>query len=154
MAGPGAGPGPSASSSARWRRGSWARPACWLPWSPTEEAPPCGGSRPPCWPPPSASSVITWRSPRAAPLSRPGGPREAGAPVPLPLRGIHVVEATTLVQGPLAGRLLQMLGADVTRVEPPGGDPARAVPPAAGADGATFVAYNDGKRAVEIDYKT
>jgi CoA:oxalate CoA-transferase len=72
----------------------------------------------------------------------------------LPLDGFRVVEITSRVQGPLAGRLLRLLGADVTRVEPPGGDPARAVPPAAGADGATFVAYNDGKRAVEIDYKT
>lgn len=82
------------------------------------------------------------------------GTREAGTAGPLPLSGLHVVEVTSLVQGPLAGRLLQMLGATVTRVEPPGGDPARTVPPAAGGDGATFVAYNDGKRAVEIDYKS
>jgi crotonobetainyl-CoA:carnitine CoA-transferase CaiB-like acyl-CoA transferase len=85
---------------------------------------------------------------------RPCGRREAGTAGPLPLSGIRLVEATTRVQGPLAGRLLQMLGATVTRIEPPGGDPARAVPPAAGGDGATFVAYNDGKRAVEIYYKT
>jgi CoA:oxalate CoA-transferase len=86
----------------------------------------------------------------------PCGPHAAGAAGagPLPLDGVHVVEATTRVQGPLAGRLLQMLGATVTRVEQPGGDPARAVPPAAGDLGATFVAYNDGKRPVEIDYKT
>jgi crotonobetainyl-CoA:carnitine CoA-transferase CaiB-like acyl-CoA transferase len=84
----------------------------------------------------------------------PCGRRAAGTAGPLPLDGIHLVEATTRVQGPLAGRLLQMLGATVTRIEPPGGDPARTVPPAAGGSGATFVAYNDGKRAVEIDYKT
>jgi crotonobetainyl-CoA:carnitine CoA-transferase CaiB-like acyl-CoA transferase len=83
----------------------------------------------------------------------PCGTRDAGAAGSQPLSGLHVVEVTTLVQGPLAGRLLQMLGATVTRVEPPDGDPARTVPPAAGGDGATFVAYNDGKRAVEIDYR-
>jgi crotonobetainyl-CoA:carnitine CoA-transferase CaiB-like acyl-CoA transferase len=82
-----------------------------------------------------------------------GDAREAGAAGSLPLDGIQVVEVTSRVQGPLAGRLLQLLGAAVTRVEPPGGDPARAVPPAAGGSGATFVAYNDGKRPVEIDYK-
>ena len=80
--------------------------------------------------------------------------RGEGPSFSLPLDGIRVVEITSRVQGPLAGRLLQLLGATVTRVEPPGGDPARAVPPAAGGTGATFVAYNDGKRAVEIDYKT
>lgn len=84
----------------------------------------------------------------------PCGAPAAGTAGSLPLEGIHVVEVTTRVQGPLAGRLLQLLGASVTRVEPPGGDPARTVPPAAGGDGATFVAYNDGKRVVEIDYKT
>lgn len=82
-------------------------------------------------------------------LPSPG--REAGE---LPLVGIRVVEVTTRVQGPMAGRLLAMLGADVTRVESPGGDPARLVPPLAGSAGATFVAYNAGKRPVEVDYKT
>jgi crotonobetainyl-CoA:carnitine CoA-transferase CaiB-like acyl-CoA transferase len=80
--------------------------------------------------------------------------RAAGTAGPLPLDGIHLVEITSRVQGPLAGRLLHLLGATVTRIEPPGGDPARAVPPAAGGTGATFVAYNDGKRALEVDYKT
>jgi CoA:oxalate CoA-transferase len=72
----------------------------------------------------------------------------------LPLRGMRVLEATTRVQGPLAGLLLQMLGAEVWRVEPPGGDPGRAFPPFAAGQGAVFLAYNAGKRAVEADYKT
>ncbi|MGH7748681.1 MAG: CoA transferase, partial [Candidatus Dormibacteria bacterium] len=41
----------------------------------------------------------------------------------------------------------------VTRIEPPGGDPARDMPPMAGGCGAAFVAYNRGKRAIEIDYR-
>lgn len=69
----------------------------------------------------------------------------------LPLEGIEVVEATSRIQGPLAGLLLQMLGAHVVRVEPPGGDPIRLVPPYAGDDGYFFAAFNRGKDAVELD---
>lgn len=71
----------------------------------------------------------------------------------LPLSGIRVLEVTSRLQGPLAGLLLRMLGAEVIKVEPPGGDPGRLVPPAAGADGAGFVAYNLGKTSVQIDYR-
>ncbi|MEO5900631.1 MAG: CoA transferase, partial [Ilumatobacteraceae bacterium] len=43
-----------------------------------------------------------------------------------PLVGLRVLELATGVAGPYAGRLLAMLGATVVKVEPPGGDPARA----------------------------
>jgi crotonobetainyl-CoA:carnitine CoA-transferase CaiB-like acyl-CoA transferase len=46
-----------------------------------------------------------------------------------------------------------MLGADVTRVEAPGGDPARRLRPLAGGQGAGYLAYNRGKQVLEIDYK-
>ncbi|HWC12068.1 MAG TPA: CoA transferase, partial [Acidimicrobiales bacterium] len=46
-------------------------------------------------------------------------PEDRGDGGDLPLRGIRVVEATSRMQGPLAGLLLQMLGAEVIRVEPP-----------------------------------
>ena len=52
-----------------------------------------------------------------------GGSAPAGA---LPLDGIRVVEATSRIQGPFAGMLLRMLGADVVRVQPPEGDYGRA----------------------------
>jgi crotonobetainyl-CoA:carnitine CoA-transferase CaiB-like acyl-CoA transferase len=68
-----------------------------------------------------------------------------------PLYGIRVVEATRRVQGPLAGHVLALLGADVLRIEPPGGDPARGVPPLAGEVSARFAALNAGKRVVELD---
>ena len=69
----------------------------------------------------------------------------------LPLAGLRVVEATSRLQGPLAGRLLQTLGAHVVRVEPPGGDPSRTVPPAIGDDGTFFLSFNRGKEPVELD---
>ncbi len=70
-----------------------------------------------------------------------------------PLAGLRVVEVTSRLQGPLAGLLLSMLGAEVIKVEPPGGDFGRFSPPLAGSYGAAYLAYNRGKRAVEIDYK-
>lgn len=92
---------------------------------------------------------------------RPGTPPTHGrAPTPapssanLPLTGIEVVEATSRLQGPLAGLLLQMLGAHVTRVEAPGGDVGRSVPPLAGDTGSFFLCFNRGKATVELDLGT
>jgi len=72
----------------------------------------------------------------------------------LPLEGIEVVEATSRMQGPLACLLLQMLGAHVLRVEPPGGDPIRLVAPYAGGQGYFFTCFNRGKDSVELDLAT
>lgn len=71
-----------------------------------------------------------------------------------PLGGVRVVEATNRIQGPLAGHLLGLLGAETVRLEPPGGDPMRGVPPLAGDCSARFLALNRGKTAIEADLKT
>jgi len=80
----------------------------------------------------------------------PAVPRDAGSPR-LPLDGLVVVEATSRLQGPLAGLLLQFLGARVLRVEPPGGDVERMVPPVVDDAGAFFMSVNRGKTPVEVD---
>lgn len=80
--------------------------------------------------------------------------RELSAAPVRPLDGIVVVESTRRVQGPVAGQVLRMLGAEVIRVEPPGGDPMRGIPPMAGDSSARFRVLNDGKRAVELDFTT
>ncbi|HUQ59160.1 CoA transferase [Lentzea sp.] len=78
-----------------------------------------------------------------------------GRPVELlPLSGLVVLESCRRVQGPLAGHLLRLLGATVVRIEPPGGDPSRWVPPMAGDTSARFHALNHGKDVVEIDLGT
>ena len=43
----------------------------------------------------------------------------------LPLAGVKVVELGQLLAGPFAGTLLAYFGAEVIKVEPPGGDPIR-----------------------------
>lgn len=81
-------------------------------------------------------------------------PRHAAGPsAPLPLAGVRVIEVCRRLQGPLAGLVLHLLGADVVRIEPPGGDVYRLMPPATGDVSATFLAFNHGKRAVELDIK-
>lgn len=59
----------------------------------------------------------------ASPRPAPG---RAGTGPARPLAGVRMVEATSRIQGPLAGMLLRMLGAEVVRVQPPEGDYGRA----------------------------
>jgi crotonobetainyl-CoA:carnitine CoA-transferase CaiB-like acyl-CoA transferase len=68
-----------------------------------------------------------------------------------PLAGMVVVEAGRRVQGPLAGHMLGLLGAEVISIEPTGGDPLRGMPPMAGDCSARFLALNRNKRLVEAD---
>ncbi|GEB61261.1 CoA transferase [Streptomyces gardneri] len=70
-----------------------------------------------------------------------------------PLAGLTVLEAGRRIQAPLAAHLLGLLGARVIRVEPPGGDPLRGMPPACDGISARWLALNRGKEAVEIDIK-
>ncbi|MDD9377843.1 CoA transferase [Streptomyces sp. ZAF1911] len=79
---------------------------------------------------------------------------KAAPPTPGPLAGMTVLEAGRRVQAPLAAHLLGLLGAEVVRIEPPGGDPLRGMPPACAGISARWLALNRGKRAVEIDIKS
>ncbi|MEV7414676.1 CoA transferase [Streptomyces sp. NPDC089919] len=91
------------------------------------------------------------------PLAPPGAAAFPGAAAVLPrsrpLAGLTVLEAGRRVQAPLAAALLGLLGADVIRIEPPGGDPLRGMPPACSGVSARWLALNRGKSAVEIDIK-
>jgi crotonobetainyl-CoA:carnitine CoA-transferase CaiB-like acyl-CoA transferase len=67
-----------------------------------------------------------------------------------PLTGVKVVEFTHMVMGPTVGSILAELGADVTRVEPIGGDPTRHL---LGSGAGYFPMYNRGKRSVCLNLK-
>jgi len=64
-----------------------------------------------------------------------------------PLAGLLVVDLTRYLPGPYASRELMRLGAGVTRLLPPGGDPMQELAPA------WHEALNDGKETVELDLK-
>jgi crotonobetainyl-CoA:carnitine CoA-transferase CaiB-like acyl-CoA transferase len=69
-----------------------------------------------------------------------------------PLEGIRVVDVTSSLAGPTATQLLAALGADVVKVEPVGGDHARAWgPPFWDGEGAMFLASNAGKRSLAVE---
>ena len=69
-----------------------------------------------------------------------------------PLNGIRVVDVTSSLAGPSCTQLLASLGADVVKIEPPGGDHARAWgPPFVDGEGAMFLASNSGKRSLALD---
>lgn len=71
------------------------------------------------------------------------------------LAGKRVVDVTSSLAGPTCGQLLAALGADVVKVEPPGGDHARAWgPPFVHGEGAMFLAANAGKRSIVLDLST
>jgi crotonobetainyl-CoA:carnitine CoA-transferase CaiB-like acyl-CoA transferase len=64
---------------------------------------------------------------------------------PAPLRGIKILEAGHMLAGPYATMLLADLGAEVTKIEPPGGDISRQV------SDSYFASLNRGKRSVCLD---
>jgi len=70
-----------------------------------------------------------------------------------PLSGVRVLELASLIPGPFCGLTLAELGADVVKIEPPGGDPMRLMPPMRGETSALFDALNRGKRSVCLDLK-
>ena len=71
-----------------------------------------------------------------------------------PLAGLRVLELARVLAGPWIGQTLADLGADVIKVEAPGGDETRGWGPPFAADGAAayFHACNRGKRGIALDF--
>jgi crotonobetainyl-CoA:carnitine CoA-transferase CaiB-like acyl-CoA transferase len=71
-----------------------------------------------------------------------------------PLAGLRVIDASNFISGPFAAMMLADLGADVIKVEPPGGDPYRNVGRPTTAIGPLFANVNRGKQSAVLDLKT
>jgi len=73
---------------------------------------------------------------------------------PAPLRGLRVVDLSQNLAGPYATQILGDLGADVVKVEPPAGDPARRWgPPFVRGESPLYLSANRNKRSVVLDLK-
>ena len=70
------------------------------------------------------------------------------------LEGIRVLDVTQVMAGPFCAMLLCDMGADVIKIEPPGGDSTRRMAGAVGSDSPSFNAVNRGKRGIVLDLKT
>ena len=68
-----------------------------------------------------------------------------------PLHGVRVLEFSLIFSAPFAGIQLADLGADVVKVEPPGGEPFRNLFAAVPANSKIFQSVNRGKRSLELD---
>jgi len=77
----------------------------------------------------------------------------------LPLTGVRVLDCSRVLAGPFATMLLADLGADVVKLEPPGGDESRGWGPPFWGDpadrlSAYFASVNRNKRSIAVDLRT
>ena len=79
---------------------------------------------------------------------RTGQPPTALTRLEPPLKGVRVLETANVIAGPVAGRLLSELGADVIKMESPAGDISRA------GSYAGFFSHNANKRSISVNAST
>lgn len=70
-----------------------------------------------------------------------------------PLSGIMVLDFTTLLPGPLATLMLAEAGAEVVKIERPGGEELQRHPPYIDGESAVYALLNRGKKALLLDLK-
>lgn len=73
-----------------------------------------------------------------------------------PIEGVKIVEMTSVVLGPYACQMLGDLGAEIIKIEPPGGDTNRRLGPYRNNNdmGALFMGCNRNKRSIVLDLKS
>src|SRR5580700_7949180 len=82
----------------------------------------------------------------AGPAWRPHGPRIKGRSGLTAFAGLRVVDVSQGVAGPMATMLLADFGAEVVKVEPPGGDRLHGAP--------GYLTWNRGKARTVLDLQT
>ncbi len=71
-----------------------------------------------------------------------------------PLKGIKVLDFSTLLPGPMCTLMLAEAGADVIKIERSAGDEMRAYTPKFGCDSVNFALLNRGKKSIVADLKS
>jgi crotonobetainyl-CoA:carnitine CoA-transferase CaiB-like acyl-CoA transferase len=71
-----------------------------------------------------------------------------------PLAGLLVLDFSTLLPGPLAALMLAEAGAEVIKIERPGGEDMRRFPPLVDGESAAFAMLNRGKKILTLDLKS
>jgi crotonobetainyl-CoA:carnitine CoA-transferase CaiB-like acyl-CoA transferase len=84
----------------------------------------------------------------------PHGSEAISRPRVAPLEGIRVIEVGAYTAGPLAGRLLGQLGADVIKLEPPRGEGSRHLAQRLGDTGYLYFVNNTDKSGVQLALDT
>jgi crotonobetainyl-CoA:carnitine CoA-transferase CaiB-like acyl-CoA transferase len=70
-----------------------------------------------------------------------------------PLEGIKILDLTRYLPGPFATQLLADFGATVIKVEEPGGELGRALPPFVSGYGTRFASVNRNKKSITLNLK-
>ncbi len=71
-----------------------------------------------------------------------------------PLSHLRILDLTQRLAGPYGTQMLGDLGADVIKLEPPGGDPTHKTPPYFAGDESTYyLSFNRNKRSIIVDLK-
>jgi alpha-methylacyl-CoA racemase len=71
-----------------------------------------------------------------------------------PLKGLLVLDFTTLLPGPLAALMLAEAGAEVIKIERPGGEDMARFPPIVDGESAVYAMLNRGKEKQTLDLKS
>ena len=70
------------------------------------------------------------------------------------LEGVRILDLTRNIAGPVATMFAAEMGAEVIKVEPPGGDEMRTWPPFDEGQSVYFLSCNRGKRSIAVDLKS